>query len=72
MAKPESARRTKAKLETTQSKDRNTITQSISFDWQVYEIMEAARFETRLPTHRSEYVREALVEKFVREGRMKA
>lgn len=58
-------------LETTQDPDRATVTHSISFDRQVYELMEEARFETRLPTPRSEYVRLALEEKFRREGRLK-
>lgn len=58
-------------LPTTQSRERNTITQAISFDWQIYEIMEAARAETRIPTPRSAYIRQALEEKFIREGRMK-
>lgn len=56
----------KKRKQTTQSRERNTITQAISFDWQVYEIMEAERAKTRIPTPRSAYVREALEEKFRR------
>jgi hypothetical protein len=57
-------------LETTQDPERATVTHSISFDRQIYELMEAARFEPRLPMPRSEYVRLALEEKFRREGRL--
>lgn len=59
----------KAKPETTQDPERTTITQSVSFDWLVYELMEAARKETRIPTKRSVYIREALEEKLKRDGK---
>ena len=53
---------------TTQSKRRATITQSISFDWEVYELMETERKKTRIETPRSAFIREALEEKFQRAG----
>jgi len=61
----------KGQPETTQDTERATITQSVSFDWEVYQLMEKARFEPRIPTPRSAYIRQALEEKFRREGRMK-
>jgi hypothetical protein len=58
---------------TTQSKDRATITQSMSFDWQVYGTLEAERLGQLDPmgraTPRSEYVALALIEKWKREGK---
>lgn len=51
---------------TTQDPERRTVTQSISFDWQVYELMEAERKKTRIETPRSAFVREALEEYFRR------
>lgn len=61
----------KTKPRSTQSRAKNTITQAISFDWEVYDIMEAERVKTRIPTPRSAYVRDALVEKFQRMRLMK-
>jgi hypothetical protein len=54
-----------------QNPERNTVTQAISFDRQIYELMEAARFEPRIPTPRSRYVCEALEMRMRREGRLK-
>jgi hypothetical protein len=51
--------------------EHDTITQSISFDHEIYGIMEAARYEPRIPISRSGFVRIALEEKFRREGRLK-
>jgi hypothetical protein len=75
MKKPASPKKPQApkprtQLESTQDPERRTVTQSVSFDWQIYEIMEAARRETRIETPRSAYIRQALEEKFRREGRL--
>lgn len=69
MTKPRKVK-PRTKTTTEQSEDRNTITYSISFDREIFEIMEAARRETRIETPRSAYVRAALEEKFKREGRL--
>ena len=59
------------KPKTTQNRKRATITQAISFDWQVYEIMEEQRTKPRIAIPRSAFVRLALEEKFIREGLLK-
>jgi hypothetical protein len=58
----------RTKIKSAQSRRRRTVTQSISFDWEIYEIMEQERRKFRLEIPRSEFIRKALEEKFTKEG----
>jgi hypothetical protein len=82
MKKPKPApgtwKRTRTRPETSQSDERSTITQSVSFDWQIYELMEREREEisksgARGPFEfpRSAYIREILAAHFRAKGWLK-
>lgn len=77
MKTPKSKKRTRTRP-TGQNPDRSTVTQSISFDWQIYELMEEERAAiTKSGVHgpfeypRSTYLRQVLTERFKAKGLLK-